>query len=100
MLILYSVQGIANYMSDDLFQQKLSMLATVSQYWIPMLNPIVSVLTVKKYRLRVLAIFGIGNRVTTPVVPIPQIAITIGGENAFIRSGFTASPVDLPQASF
>jgi len=67
---LYNIQG----KSDDDFQQTMTMLDTVPVYWIPMLNPIVSTLTVKQYRLRVLRIFGIRNRIVplVPMIPIPN----------------------------
>ena len=95
MHVLYQAQS----QSNDGLQQILGMLAMTPLYWIPMINPIVTMLTVKQYRLRLLAIFGLGNMVTTPVVPIPIVAFTIGGETAIVRSGLTAYPVDLPQAS-
>ena len=64
--VIYNIQGNTD---DGGFQQTMSMLDTVPQYWIPMLNPIVTIITVKQYRLRLLAIFGLGNRVV-PAVPL------------------------------
>ena len=79
MCLLYGIQG----KSDDGFQQTLAMLGTVPQYWIPMLNPIVSMLTVKKYRLRVLAIFGFGK----PIVPATSMVADVGGGDRINRIG-------------
>ena len=93
MHILYFVMG----QSDDSFQRTLAMLDLVPQYWIPMLNPIVTMLTVKHYRLRVSAIFGLGNRVV-PSVPMAAVAGT-GVENTFIRRGLRADPVVSLQTS-
>ena len=80
--------------SDDGSQQTFIMLDTVLQYWISMLNPIVTILTVKTYRLRVSALFSFVNKVE----PIIAYAKSVGG-NALIRRSLRATPVELLQTS-
>ena len=84
--------------SDDVLQQTLTMLDMVPIYWIPMLNPIVTILTVKQYRFRITSIFKFGNRVG-PVVPMVAKAGAIG-ENGLIRGGLRAAPIESLQTTF